>query len=68
MPSLRMDYVTCAKNATDAIPLPRKLWLILARELLNPLADGAEGANVARVNLGLYRECPAAEIGAVHLH
>jgi hypothetical protein len=42
MPSLRMDYVTCAKNATGAMPAPRKLWLIFARELRNPHAKNAE--------------------------
>ena len=56
MPSLRMDYVTCAKNATGAMPVPRKLWLIFARELRNPHAKNAEKRMwcAANVRSGLF--------------
>jgi hypothetical protein len=53
MPSLRMDYVTCTKNATGAMPAPRKLWLIFACELHNPRAKNAEKRYGARKPLSM---------------
>jgi hypothetical protein len=40
MPSLAWDDVICAKNATGAMPVARKLWLISGRELHSLGAKG----------------------------
>jgi hypothetical protein len=57
MPFARVGWLICAKNATGAMPVPRKLWLISER------AAGVKGSRRAvsvRVNFVL-RPCVFSE-------
>jgi hypothetical protein len=50
MSSLRVEYLICAKDATGAMLVLRKLWLILGRELPRLGTKGSGRAGPVRLN------------------
>jgi hypothetical protein len=61
------DYLTCAKNATGAMPVRRKLWLISKRGLRRLGPKGSHRAVPVRINSCLRRAFPPKANGAVQV-